>query len=461
MKLLKIVVLSITLITSQAFAGTAPANFVLNQQTLQNQLLNNNVDLLQALNSVHMAKDQVNIARAQLLPSLNLNGMLNFAGGGVFLSSFDFLLPFLVPSNWHNYSAQKNLFQAEKISYHVIQNNTYGSALSVYFALVADRQLQSIYQQQYHDLMDVFEIHKKRNSVGLAPVSDVMEIQAQAQLAGVRASSLAALSKQEIASVRSILSLPLQTNISLEYSNMDSSPWEYEGLQATANKANEVSLERAQIQYLIKAASAQKWSKVFSFINGISVGGRSSGAGIDAGFQNMQASGSMSLGFDQFPTYELNERRIYEIRLQDQSLQLENTRIVESTVNSLEEGRHQLELSTQAETEMAQVYQIRVKDYEQGGTPWLDVILSRSRLVEAQVAKVRAQLDVNLQRAALHRALRTAQFARITGCSSSANPPIEKNTDGFIGAIRGAIGNARGKNRVESHKTLDQICRGR
>jgi len=461
MKLLRIFVLSLSLISTQTFAATGPTNFVLNQHTLQNQLLNSNVDLLQALNSVHMAKDQVNIARAQLLPSLNLGGMLNFAGGGLFLSSFDFLLPFLVPSNWYNYSTQKNLFQAEKISYHVFQVNTYGSALSVYFALVADRQLQAIYQQQYHDLMEIFEIHKRRNSVGLAPVVDVMEIQAEAQLAGIRAASLAALSKQEIASVRKFLSLPLQTEIELEYSNMDSSPWEYEALQATANKANEVSLERAQLQYLIKAATTQKWTKMFSFINGLSVGGRSTAVGVDANFQNMQSNGSLSLGFDQFPTYEFNERRIYEIRLQDLSLQQENTRIVESTVNSLEDGRRALDLAIQAVTEMAQVYQIRVNNYKQGATSWLEVLLARTRLVDMQTAQVRAQLDVNLQRAALHRALRTAQFASIKGCSASANPPIDKNSSGFIGAVKGAIGNLKGKKRVESHATLDQICRAR
>lgn len=453
MKLLKIVVLSIALVSTQSFAAKPPPNsFVLNQSSLQSQLLNSNLEVIKALYAVHNAKDQVNIARANLLPSLNLGGLVSFNGGGFVLSSIDFLVPFLVPSNWYSFYTEKNLFEAEKISYNAIQLNVYSSAVSLYFTMVADRQIQEIYARQYHDLQDIFEVQKKRSSVGLVPVSDLLQTQAQAQMAGVKASQLAELNKQEVAAIRKFLALPLETAIQLENTAMVNSPYEFEPLQASIQKANAVSLERAQIHYLIKAAELQKWSKVFSFINGASVGSRSI-SGANAGFDNMQATGSMSFGFAQFPTYELNERRVQEIKLQDQALKLENTRIIESTVGSLQEARQQLDLATQAELQMAKVYEIRRQNYEQGTGTLIEVLQARNQMADASVTKIKALLDVNLQRTLLHRTLLTAQFGTIKGCSPTRMPPTQKKV--------GVIGRIIGKKPVESHETLDRICRGR
>jgi len=451
MKSLKIAVLCFALITSPTFAYNTSKPFVLNQASLRSQVLNGNLEVLKALYSVHDAKDQVNIARANLLPSLNLGGMLNFSGGGFILSSIDILVPFLLPSNWHNYTSEKHLFEAEKISYNAIQANIYSSALSVYFTMVADRQIYAIYQQQYQDLQDVYEMQKKRAAVGLVPVSDVMQTQAQAQMAGVKASQLAELSKQEVATIRKALNLSLETDIQLEPSEMTNSPFEFESLQTTVDQANAVSLERKQIKYMVQAAQSQKWSKLFTFLNGASVGSRGSTG--NASFDNIQASGSMNLGFAQFPTYELNERRIQEIQLQDSMLQQENTRIIESTIGSIQEAKNQFELSTQAEIQMAQVYQMRLQSYEQSAATLIEVLQARNQMADASVAKIKAQLDLNLQRTVLHRTLLSSHFNSIKGCQPTRMPPEEKKI--------GVIGRIIGKKQKISSATLDLICRGK
>ncbi|MBS1970653.1 MAG: TolC family protein [Bdellovibrionales bacterium] len=449
-KSLKVAVLSFALITSPTFAQGPTNAFVLNQSTLQSQLLSGNLEVLKALYAVHDAKDQVNIARANLLPSLNLGAMLSFSGGGFIISSVDILMPFLLPSNWYNYFSEKNLFEAEKISYNTVQLNLVSSAVSVYFTMIADRQIYGIFQQQYQDLQDIYEMQKKRAAVGLIPVSDVMQTQAQAQMAGVKASQLAELSKQEIATIRKALNLPLETLIQLENSTMVNSPFEFQPMQTTISKANAVSLERQQIKYMVKAATDVKWSKVFAFINSASVGSR--GTTGNASFDNMQASGSMNLGFAQVPTYELNERRIKEIQLQDTMLQQENVRIIEATIGSIQEAKSQLDLATQAEIQMAQVYQMRLQNYEQGAATLIEVLQSRSQMADASVAKIKAQLDLNLQRVVLHRTLLSAQFGTIKGCNPSRLPPEEKKV--------GVIGRLIGKKPSESHTTLDLICRG-
>ncbi|MGZ3744442.1 MAG: TolC family protein [Pseudobdellovibrionaceae bacterium] len=450
MKLLKSALLSLLILTSSSFAKAPVQNFVLNPQSLQTQLLNGNLEVLKTLYAVHDAKDQVNIARANLLPSINLGALLDFAGGGFILTTIDFLLPFLIPTNWYNYFSEKNLFEAEKLSYNSLQLNVYSSALSLYFTLLADRQAQAIYQLQYRNLQDIFEMQKKRNAVGLIPISDLMQTQAQAQMAGVKASQLAELNKQEIAALRKFLSLPLETNISLENSTMANSPSEFAPLQTTINKANNVSIERAQIQYFIKAAEDQKWAKLFSFINGASIGSRNLTG--NASFDNIRASGTMNLGFAQYPTYLLNERHIKEIKLQDLMLQQENTRIVEATIGSLQEAKSQYDLATQAEIQMSQAYQLRRQAYEQGAATLIEVLQARNQMADASVAKVKALLDMNLQRTTLHRTLLSAQFGTIKGCTPTRTPPEEDEVGWFDRLI--------GKKPSESHTTLDQICRG-
>jgi outer membrane protein TolC len=317
--------------------------------------------------------------------------------------------------------------------------------------MVADRQIYAIFQQQYQDLQDIYEMQKKRAAVGLIPVSDVMQTQAQAQMAGVKASQLAELSKQEVATIRKALNLPLETVIQLENSTMANSPYEFEAMQTTISKANAVSLERQQIKHMVKAANNVKWAKVFAFINSASVGSR--GTTGNASFDNMQASGSMNLGFAQVPTYELNERRIKEIQLQDTMLQQENVRIIESTIGSIQEAKSQLDLATQAEIQMAQVYQMRLQNYENGAATLIEVLQARSQMADASVAKIKAQLDLNLQRVVLHRTLLSANFSTIKGCNPSRLPPEEKKI--------GRIGRLIGKKPAESHTTLDLICRGK
>ncbi len=455
MKIVKIYITVLLLVFSQlALAGTgqskkAPASLMLNPEAIQTQLLKNNTSVLLALNAVHQAKDEVNISRGKLLPSLNLGALLSFSGGGFVQSAIDFLVPFLLPSNWANYYTEKNLFEAEKLSYKVVQLNTYGSALSLYFTLLADVQVQQIFQQQYLDLQEIYELQKRKGNLGTVPISDLLQAQAQAQMAGVRASQMSELNKQEIASMRKALALPLQTAISLEFTDSKVSPWEFKSLDTTVNQVNNVSVELAQFYYLIKAAKAQVWSKSFGWINRASVVSTSAG---NSSFNDMQFAGGINLSFAIFPTITLSQDQLRAIELQRRDLYLENTRLIESAFSSLNESKLQLDLAAQAESQMARVYQIKSQEYDQGSETLTNVLVARNQMSEASIARVKANLDVNLQRTLLHRALLTEDFKNIKGCSSSAKMPLEQKK-------QGAIGRLFNPQPEPKYPSMDQICR--
>lgn len=455
MKIAKIYILIVSLVFSQSsFAKEStkqPPALTLNPVTIQTQLLKNNISVLLALNSVHQAKHEVNIARGHLLPSLNLGALLSFTGGGFIQSAIEFLVPFLLPSNWANYFTEKNLFEAEKLSYKVIQLNTYGSALSLYFTILADVQVQQIFQQQYLDLQEIYELQKRKGNLGTVPISDLLQAQAQAQMAGVRSSQMVELNKQEIASMRKVLALPLQTAISLEFVDSKASPWEFESLHSTIKQMNSVSVELAQFYYLIKASESQVWSKSFGWINGASIVSRSNGSS-NASFDNMQFVSGINLSFATYPAIQLSQDQVAAMKLQRNELYLENTRLIESAFSSLNESKLQLDLAAQAESQMARVYQIKSQEYDQGSETLTNVLVARNQMSEASIARVKANLDVNLQRTLLHRALITGDFKSIKGCSSSAKMPVEQKKQGPIGRFF----NPKPEPKYPS---LDQICR--
>jgi len=427
------------------------SSMTLNPENIQRQILKNNTSVLQGLNSVHQAKDEVNIARGNLLPALNLGIMTSFAGGGFILSAIDFLLPFLIPSNWANYYSQKALFESEKLSYKVIQLNTVTSALSLYYTVLSDNQVQQIYQQQYLDLQEIYELQKRKSTTGTVPVADLLQTQAQAQMAGVRASQLTELNRQEIASIRKALALSLNTTLHLEFVDVKPSPWEFESISSAVKQANSVSVERQQIRYLLKAAKDQVWSKSFGWINGASLGSRSENGG-NASFQNMTGSASFGFSFAMFPQIQLSQDQVAAIEIQERELSLESTRIVESALSSLIEAKQQLDLATQAENQMARVYQIRVQEFDQGTETLTNVLIARSQMADSSVARIKSNLDVNLQRTLLQRALLAGEFANIKGCSSSARMPEEQKKQGRIGRIFRPV-------KEVKYPSLDDLCR--
>lgn len=63
----------------------AEAKFTVNPASVRTQLLSGNISLLQALNNVENSKLNVSMARAKLLPSLNLGVLLPALANPTFL----------------------------------------------------------------------------------------------------------------------------------------------------------------------------------------------------------------------------------------------------------------------------------------------------------------------------------------------------------------------------------------
>ena len=148
MKNILISILCYSLISLSTLASAEERVFVVNPTTIRDQLLSKNMSLMQALNNIENSKLNVSLARAKLLPSLDLGILLpTIVNPSFLLSSITFLFPFLVPSNWLIFKREKALFESDKASYLSLELNILSNALSLYYTFLETSLSQKWYFQ--------------------------------------------------------------------------------------------------------------------------------------------------------------------------------------------------------------------------------------------------------------------------------------------------------------------------
>lgn len=401
----------------------------INPQSLQTLLLVQNNNLLQELNNVYKAKVNVDIARAQLLPSLNLG--VGASGGGFFLASAMFLVPFLLPSNWINVRESQQLLNAEVKSYYILQLNEYASAFSLYMTIVGDFALRDILYEQYKNLSNIQNNVGLAVKLGLRPATDLYSAQAQTAMMKTQVGQFEELVAQERASIRQMLGLDLSADIRFDLFH-PGPVGSYEGsdaktlLPVVLKKAPEV----AQIEDLIQAAKSDKWSKVFSFFNGASVSAQSVGPGASVSFGSVEGQGSFNFGFGYFPNITLSNLNIQDMYLRRQAVVQEQTQILESALASVRLAKQQLASAMDAETNFKKAYNAYLNQYTLGTTDLLHLLTAANSLAQASVARLQAQIDLDSQRVTLNRSLILDRFANIRACQVS-----QVGGGGLIGRI--------------------------
>jgi outer membrane protein TolC len=388
-----------------------PTAITINPVTLRHQLLETNLSVMQAYNSVKDAKITVNKARAALLPSLNVSAILT----GGFASAISFLLPFLAPTNWSNLKAQKNNFEAQKFGYLVLELNTYSSALALYLSVNNDNQVQKTYASEAKDLNYFINLYALPVRIGVMQDSDLDITRAQANSDFGYASQLAQALIGETESMRQMLGLDAQTKITFENDDIAASPYENMSTQQVIVQALDVAPERKQIQYLIDAAGNNKWGAVFSFINSGTYANSGSNSSYNLGV-------GINIGFGIFPTISQAVQNIKEAELLLTGLAQSNTQVVATAMGSLVEAKNQFDDFSKAEQNYMNIYNNYVKQYRMGVMPLAYVMYARAQIGAATVARLRAELNLNMQRLVIERSLLLNQFALIKGCNPNNAP---------------------------------------
>lgn len=120
---------------------------------------------------VYQAKEQINVARGSLLPSLNvwklaklITGIANPAG---LVEMIPDIAPFIVPNNWFRLEQANVLYDSEKEAYRALWANEIMTARSLYLKVLMDQDLHDVVAKNSKDLAELLEIAKTKEQVGL------------------------------------------------------------------------------------------------------------------------------------------------------------------------------------------------------------------------------------------------------------------------------------------------------
>lgn len=440
MKKIIITILVCVFFENGSVSIAADTIFVVNPNSIRGQLLTKNISLLQALNNVQNSKLNVSMARAKLLPTLNLGALLPALANPTFLlASVTILFPFLVPSNWIVLKQEKELFESDKASYKALQLNILSNSLSLYYTFVNDQKIHNIIAEQSDTLGTIYtNLRKKSDILGNVTSDELGMASAQWQESKIRISKLQELLVEERAGLRTLLGLPLGSELNVE--DIDLAPSDYELKSATeiADHSLQVAPEVTQLNYLIKAAKAGKYAKLFGFMSSASIAGTSTNN--SSPFSGLKAGGAFSFGADNLVNIKIGNNNVESIQLRVEQLKEENEKIAEISVGQIVEVKKQQELSARALQDRLSVYEAKKRQYAMGLIPLQSLLQTQVQLTDSYVSNIKSDLDLKMQRLTLMRLAIDGDFLKIKGCAATA---LTGNKSIF---------------RRDKGQTLDELC---
>jgi multidrug efflux system outer membrane protein len=399
--------------------GTEPTDVAveINPETLRNRILHSNVSLMIQANKVHQAKDQINIARGRLFPSINLGTLLLTGGGPTFaLGAVEFLLPFLLPTRWFEFFQAKHLMRAEKVAYRILKVNMYASASSLYYQVLNDQDLKRILRVETDHLRKIQSLVESQYQAGISPIEDLERARAQRALAEINESKVQDLVIQEIATLRHLLAEKTTAEFTLQPTVLPMTYAEELGQEKTETLALEKSLELEQMIHLRSSARLEKWKKIFGFLSKSTLSNSNPSAGMS--FSNLIGGMGFNFGFDYFPSIRLTQHNLQELSLRAEEVKYESNKTVETAMKQITEAMRRYDLARSAEVDATHVFQTKLSLYELGVETLFSALESRALLRQAQVEALQATTQVNVLRVSLNRILLADEFEKIEECAA-------------------------------------------
>jgi len=393
--------------------------FKVNPDTLRLQLMDENMDIIHAAHRVATAKSQLNLARSNLFPSINLGTVLLSAGQPTFmLSSIEVLAPFLLPSKWFELRKAKFQIKADQSAYHVIQLSVYANVWSLYQTLLNDQKLLNQLLIDAEDWRLIEEKTAERFEWGLVTQQEMILAKSQRALAFLRAEKVKGLLVEEKAQLKNALGLGIGRSLFIEESSIPTQTEENWSTEKLRDASLEKSPEIAQLYFLEQAGITDRWSRIFGFIVGASASQSASGSGsVGTAFDGFTGRGVANFGLAQFPVISLASRNIESIQLRRKELGREIGKLSEVLLGHFPILHSRLALANEAETALRENFDRILENYQLGlGATLNDVLRARIGIQEATVERIRATTDLNLGRISLMRLLRKAEFSKVDGC---------------------------------------------
>lgn len=254
----------------------------------------NNFKVYENALKVYQAKTNIEKARADLLPRLNIWSIAKIIIDPTsILDMISDIAPFLVPANWFRLEEIKLLYLAEKEGYRALWGNEVHIAKSIYTHLVFDERLLQHVQSSIVELEKIHRIVKTRETFGGAKPGTARDI--EIKLLGLQEDeqNLQLLVKLELDELSYALGYSSDTDLALAPVTMPV----FESLKPIQSKEYEfrvlsMSPERRQFDHFLSALSQVKKEIEYSFL-----GGSNMSRGVAGGiFDNLPSGNGLGFG---------------------------------------------------------------------------------------------------------------------------------------------------------------------
>ncbi|MBI3544072.1 MAG: TolC family protein [Deltaproteobacteria bacterium] len=377
-------------------AGTLTnGTVVVTPKNLDLLLFGHNTDTTKAMNQVLRGKDHLNAARAELIPSLNVNFLSTISNPPAFLLNFaSCLVPFLFPSKWYALNAADKSYAADITGLEITRLNTYSIAYAVLVRIKGDEEVLKSVSQSVGALDEYLSGLDVQAKMGLIPQSDVLRATIERGRISGDMIRLKETIDDEHATLRKMLGFHIDQKFAIDLGDEGAS--QYEDLKADSPLLLKMVMrapERTQLDFLLDAAKDGVSGARWAFLSGCS--GNSSSVGTNSSGFNVSSGISISIGYGYFPAIDLAKRNVKDVEIQQDALQLELGRTLESTLSAIAGEK------ARAEQAQASVSAAEALLADQNYLLDLGKVTVRER-IEALTALARARTDLISSRVTLN-----------------------------------------------------------
>ena len=241
-------------------AAPADEKTVLDLDEVTKRISKHNFLVKEQAIKVYQAREAIQVARGNLLPSLNVWAI----GQAVIdwrmaLTLGDYFLPFLIPANWSRVEEQKWIYEAAKDSYQALWANEVLAARLVYGQVLSDQKFSIQLQQELADLDRLLKWVENQERFGRVEPGSSLELQVRKQALGEDSKRLGILIQLNLAQLAYLLGIPQGKEVSLKSESlMSGAPVSLEHLDELIFKAKQECVEAQQFEKLSFAAKAAR-----------------------------------------------------------------------------------------------------------------------------------------------------------------------------------------------------------
>ncbi|MFP5491425.1 MAG: hypothetical protein ACLGG0_07985 [Bacteriovoracia bacterium] len=226
-------------------------------------------DVQEEAERTFQARQAVKEARGNLLPRLRLSSLIGVFTGDVVDVAGDFL-PFLFPSNWYRFEAQKSLAEAQVFSFNALKANQMNAVDGIYYSYFRDEALFKKLNSRLNWLRKTGDAIQQQENLRLLPTGTADAFNLKTYGLETDARALELMTQNGLTQLRFALALPIDaTELALKAPDLDEVPLRG-GIPLPLDifaTAEQKSVELKAGSKLIEASRSMRGSVAYSFLD--------------------------------------------------------------------------------------------------------------------------------------------------------------------------------------------------